>query len=157
MLLLSFNIGKERYALKADTVAEIAPLVELAAIPLTEQFIAGVFNFRGHPVPVIDLCQLYKGRQCKAQMSTRIIIVNYMGHNKQRNLLGLIAERVTESLNSDDLDFRDSGIRVANAPFLGPVANDENGMIQMIDTEQILPDEVAECLFSEQVATAAQR
>ena len=156
MLLLSFNIGKERYALKAEVVAEIAPLVELAAIPLADKYIAGIFNFRGHPVPVIDLCQLYKERKCKTQMSTRIIIVNYRGQNEQANLLGLIAERVTESLDSDDLEFKNSGVRLANAPFLGPVANDENGMIQMIDTEQILPDKVAECLYSEQSKTAAQ-
>jgi chemotaxis-related protein WspB len=155
MLLISFNIGKERYALKSGMVVEITPIVELTSIPLAERYIAGIFNYRGTPIPVIDLCELYKGHASKTQMSTRIIIIRYKGKNEHTNLLGLIAERVTESLNDENLEFMDTGIQIANAPFLGPVANDEHGMIQMVDTEQLLPDSVAETLFTELTTTVA--
>lgn len=149
MLLITFFIGQERYATQVDSVVEIIPLVTMKKIPLTEKYIKGVFNYRGNPVPVLDLCQLYADEPCQDKMSTRIMVVNFTDKNHNTHILGLIAEKITESLNMDIDKFKTSGINVENAPFLCGVANDENGLIQLIDTNKILPEKIADALFTQ--------
>lgn len=65
MLLLSFYIGDEKYAILAKDIIEILPLVELKKIPKAPDFILGLIDYRGTPSPVIDLCNLLESRNCK--------------------------------------------------------------------------------------------
>ena len=52
MLFLLFQIGQHRYALDSRRVAEVLPLVDIKEIPHAPAGVAGVFNYRGVPVPV---------------------------------------------------------------------------------------------------------
>jgi chemotaxis-related protein WspB len=155
MMLITFNVGQDRYAQKVHTITEIIPMVNLNKIPLSEKYIKGVFNYRGDPVPVIDLCELYTGEPCAERMSTRIIIVNYEDHNQQTHTLGLIAEKVTESINMDMDEFKPPGINIENAPFLAGIANDEHGLIQLVEPDKILPEDVSDKLFGQVDASLA--
>ena len=65
MLFLVFQLGPDRYALDAKRVAEVLPLVDIKSIPHAPNGIAGVFNYRGTPVPVIDLAQLTLGQPAR--------------------------------------------------------------------------------------------
>jgi len=77
MLLLIFKIGADRYALPASQMIEVVPLVNLKKIPQAPPGVAGVFNYHGQPVPVIDLSELATGTPAQARVSTRIMLVNY--------------------------------------------------------------------------------
>ena len=55
MLFLTFQLGVDRYALDAKRVAEVLPLVDIKQIPHAPAGVAGVFNYRGTPVPVIGI------------------------------------------------------------------------------------------------------
>jgi chemotaxis-related protein WspB len=61
MLFLLFQLGKERYALQASRVVEVVPLLELKQLPQAPKGVAGIINYRGRPVPVVDLCALTLG------------------------------------------------------------------------------------------------
>jgi len=154
MLFLLFQLGKEYYALEADQVREVLPLVGMKSIPHAPSGVAGVFNYRGLPVPAIDLCELTLGRQARKRLSTRIILVNYTGGNGESHLLGLIAERVTETLRRETNDFAASGIANDAAPYLGPVTADARGFIQWIKVDQLLPATVRELLFKQAVESS---
>ena len=78
MLVLLFYLGDVTYTIKCDKVREIAPMVALKTMPHAPDFFAGLFNYRGMIVPVIDLCQLIQGRPCQIRLSTRIILVDYL-------------------------------------------------------------------------------
>ena len=71
-------------------------------------------------------------------MSTRIIIVRYPDGNGTLHLLGLIAEKATETVRRDPADFTDSGVVNDDAPYLGPVATDPNGLVQWIEVTRII-------------------
>src|SRR5438105_11295634 len=77
MLLLTFKIGSDRYALPASQMIEVVPLVSLKKIPQAPPGVAGIFNYHGQPVPVIDLSELTIGIPAQARVSTRIILINY--------------------------------------------------------------------------------
>ena len=89
MLFLLFQIGPDRYALEAKRVAEVLPLLTVRALPKAPAGVAGVLNYRGVPLPIIDLSQLLADRPAPARLSTRIVVVN-CANGRQ---VGLIAER----------------------------------------------------------------
>ena len=147
MLLLSFHIGSERYALTATDIVEILPLASLKQIPLAPSFVLGLLDYRGMPVPIIDLCQLTEQRNCNKVLSSRIILVNYQGANKQFHTLGITAEKVTGTINIKHKDFYNSGITLEEAPFLGAVANKDDSTIQFIEVNNLLPQKIQSMLF----------
>jgi chemotaxis-related protein WspB len=147
MLFLQFQLGKDRYALDSGRVVEVLPLLGIKQIPQAPAGVAGAFNYRGKPVPVIDLSELALGRPARLHMSTRIIVVRYPDGNGIQHELGLIAEKATETVRRDPADFTDSGVINDGAPYLGPVATDPNGLVQWIEVTKLLPAAVRDVLF----------
>ena len=153
MLLLVFQLGGDRYALEAAQVAEVLPLVGLKQIPQAPAGIAGVFNYRGAPVPVIDLSLLTLGKPARQRLNTRIVLVHYPGDDGATHLLGLIAERATETLRRERAAFETTGVVNDAAPYLGPVTTDARGLVQWIEAKQLLPTSVRDLLFKQALET----
>ena len=154
MLLLCFSMGDERFALKASNVREIIPMVHMKKIPTAPEWVAGVMCYHGQMVSVIDLCALHLARNSERRMSTRIILVRFTAHDKVEHLLGLLAERVTKTLQRQAKDFTSTGVQTPDAPHLGGVASDQNGMLQWVDIDKLLPEKVQKMLFQDQRGTA---
>ncbi len=152
MLFLLFQLGKDRYALEASRVVEVVPLLALKQVPQAPRGVAGLFNYRGQPVPTVDLGALTLGHPASERLSTRIIIVNYPDGNGTNHLLGLIAEHATEIVRKEAKDFADPGVKLGGAPYLGPIAQDDRGAIQWIYENRVLPEPVRQLLFSERGA-----
>ncbi|BAZ50007.1 CheW protein [Nostoc sp. NIES-4103] len=155
MLMLLFNVGNERYAIATCEVVEVIPLVLLKTLPHKPEHIAGVFNYRGRIIPVIDLCQLMQGKPCGDNLSTRIILVNYCGHNHTKHILGLMAEQVVETLHKSESEFVDSNIEIDAAPYLGKMILDNQGMIQCIRIEYLLSQAEQVNLLPERLVNTA--
>jgi chemotaxis-related protein WspB len=155
MLFLVFQLGKERYALEANRVVEVLPLLEIRALPQSPSGIAGVFMYRGRPVPAIDLSALTLGYPAAERLSTRILVVNYPDSTGQVHLLGLIAENATDVLRRETEAFLSSGITIQAAPYLGPVITDSKGPIQWLHEERLLSEPVQRLLFDSPATLAA--
>ena len=142
MLFLVFQVGAHRYAIDAGQVAEVLPLVAITPIARASEEVAGVLVYRGAPVPVVDLSQLLEGRPAERRLSTRIVVVHYPlgkdGMNGETRLLGLIAEKATETIRREALEFVDSGVVNDRAPYLGSVAPDARGMVQRVEIGRLL-------------------
>jgi chemotaxis-related protein WspB len=151
MLFLVFQLGTDRYALQAAQVVEVLPLVNSKHVPRAPVGVTGVFDYHGTPVPLIDLTELAQGKPSRKWMSTRIILVNYRDKSGRVHLVGLLAEHATETMHRSEEEFADSGIAVADAPFLGSVLTDAAGIIQQIDIQNVLSESVGKHLFSERV------
>ena len=155
MLFLLFQLGNDRYALEANRVVEIVPLLSLKAIPQAPKGVAGMLVYRGRAIPALDLCDLTFGRPARERMSTRIIIVNCSEAPGHPQWLGLIAERATEMMQRDVQDFVEAGVK-PTAPFLGPVLVDERGVIQLLHAQKLLAENVRELLFAGELEGASQ-
>ncbi len=145
MLFLLLSIDSRRYALESQQVVEVLPLVVLETLPHTPEYIAGVFNYRGRIVPVIDLCQLMRSKPCYEHLSTRIILIKYNnseGDNSSESatshVFGLMAERVVETLRKSDTELIDPNIQIDAAPYLSKMIVDDQDMIQCIDLDCLL-------------------
>lgn len=149
MLILGLSIGDERYGIEATKVIEVVPLITLKKVPLADTSIRGIFNYRGHPTPVVDLCQLFENRDCINSLSTRIIIVEYKALSGIKRSIGLIAEKITNVMNCEIHKMENSGIHHDRNDFLGLIYTHNTEMIQLIDTSKILPDSISNQLMSE--------
>jgi len=152
MLFLLFQLGTDRYALDARQVVEALPLVTLKQIPHAPPGVAGLFNYRGKPVPAIDLNELMLRRPAAQRFSTRIVLVRYTGADRCEHALGLIAEHVKETVRREATDFVDDGIMTPSAPYLGPVATDASGLLQWVQVDQLLSQSLQDLLFQELTA-----
>ncbi|NUQ28380.1 MAG: chemotaxis protein CheW [Acidobacteriaceae bacterium] len=139
MLFLLLQLGDDRYALKANQIVEVLPLLQLKKLPQSPTGVAGVMDYRNSPVPVLDLSELAIQRPSKPKLSTRIVVVNLADGQDDVRLVGLIAENVTETLQRDPGDFVFSGIESSRTPYLGPVVMDTRGMIQWVKPAVLLP------------------
>jgi chemotaxis-related protein WspB len=149
MLFLLFQLGNDRYALEASRVVEVVPLLALKQLPQAPKGVAGIFNYRGRPVPAVDLCALTLNQPARERLSTRIIIVNLPDASGAGHLVGLVAEHATEILRREPGDFVESGIRLGSAPYLGPVLMDPQGPIQWVHEQRLLSEPVRDLLFAE--------
>lgn len=139
MLVLIFYLGDTMYTMKCERVREVAPMVKLKQVPHTPDYFAGLFNYRGVVVPVIDLRQLIQGRPCQMRLSTRIILVDYFKKDNAPYVIGLMAERVTEAVRKSEDAFVSPGLSTQDAPYLGGFVMEDNEMIQYIDLD-LLPE-----------------
>src|SRR6516225_3006193 len=104
-----FQLGKERYALEASRVVEVAPLLALKRLPQAPKGVAGIFNYRGCPVPALDLSELALGVPSSERLSTRIIVVNYHAPKRSSHNVGSIVEHATDTLRLGPIELVDPG------------------------------------------------
>lgn len=147
MLFLLFQVKDASYAVSAQDVVEVVPRVELLALPKAPAFVAGLLNYRGVAVPILDLCVLMHGQSCPAVFASRIVLVHYRHQQQTPRVLGLVVARVTETLERAAEDFHSSAITGNATPYLAEVTPYRDGLVQRIDVEQLLPAEVHNMLF----------
>ena len=152
MLFLLFRLGDDRYAIEARQVAEVLPMLSVKQIPQAPASVRGAFDFRGQPVPLIDLSQLALGRPARDHLSTRIVLVHCPDGRGGTRLLGLVAEHVTETFRRQASDFRDAGVDLPEARWLGPVASDAGGLVQWVQVDELLSPELRALLFPAEAA-----
>lgn len=149
MLFLLFELENDRYALDARRVVEVLPLVRITRVPHAPRGVGGILNYRGAPIPVIDLAELMLGRPARARLSTRLVVVHHSDEDGRERLVGLIAERATEVMRRPERDFVASGVAIDQTPYLGPIATDARGIVQLVDVSTLLPPAICDVLFKQ--------
>jgi len=89
MLFFLLRLDDDRYALDAGRIVEILPLVTVKRIPQAAAGIAGIIDYHGTPVPLVDLNQLALGRPARRRLDTRIVIVDYPDRDGTARWLGV--------------------------------------------------------------------
>jgi chemotaxis-related protein WspB len=159
MLLLTFQAAGQLYAVDAARIVEVVPRVNLRRLPHAPAFLAGVFEYRGDVVSVVDLGVLLGADPSPGRLNTRIILVDRAASAsrevadegdaeasskpRRRSLLGLIAEQVSDLSSVDPEALIASPVQIPRAPYLGRLAETEQGMAQLITVEKVLEESLA--------------
>lgn len=146
-LFVQFQIGNDAYLLDATQVVQILPLIDIKHIPGTPPGVAGAFNYRGASVPIVDLSDLALAEPAARNLSTRVILVRYPDAAGRERLLGVIAEKVTQTVKHELADFVAPGVASDAAPYLGSVCTAEGRLLQLVEVHKLLTAEVSEALF----------
>jgi chemotaxis-related protein WspB len=142
MKALVFHIGVDRYGLPLGAVERVLPVMELKQLPQVPALVAGVMDLHGDPVLVIDLARLSGLARGELMSDTRILLVQYP---KAGRLLGLLADQVEGIVDVDDATLKDDGI--AGPDFLGQVAPQPQGLLQLIVPGELLDAQVRALLY----------
>lgn len=140
MMLLMFKVNDNRYGIDVVKVVEVVPCVALQKLPQSPANIAGLLNYRGSVIPVIDSSRLLGDRDVRPCLSSRIIMVR--SEKMKASCIGLLAEHVTETLKIDNDKFTDTSIGEGSGALVDKVVLDEAGMIQHINTSLLVQDEL---------------
>src|SRR3981081_1245817 len=134
VLYLIIQLGGDRYALEAAGVTEIVPLVHLKMLPAAPAITAGLMNYRGTAVPVIDLGCLVVGAPTARTASTRIVIIRDPESDRSdpTESLGLLVPAATDTVRLDPDNFVFAGTRADASLYLGPVLATPEGVIQRL-------------------------
>ena len=175
MLLLTFRAAGNLYAVDVARVVEVVPRVDLRRLPHAPEFIAGVFDYRGTVVPVIDLGIRLGSDRCRDRLSTRIILVDSRPADREAReskddtaardfdqepavrqrrrqaaapwLLGLIAEQVSDVASVKPEQVISTSMQLPQAPYLGAIVDIDHQMIQLMATDKILDDSLRRAFF----------
>ncbi|RPJ55375.1 MAG: purine-binding chemotaxis protein CheW [Acidobacteria bacterium] len=154
MLLLLFEVGASRFGIEASEIVEVIPLVSLKKVPHAPDCVSGVFNYRGQIVPVIDVNALLGDKPARPLLSTRIILVRPPEAVGEERLLGILAERATETLSCRKEELQPAGITVEGARYLGEILPHPAGLVQRVTVDNILSDELKSMLYEQRAGDA---
>jgi chemotaxis-related protein WspB len=144
MLMLLFYVGQERFALDCELIVEIFPKVNLKVIQQESPYIAGLMNYGGIPVPVIDTVQLIENCPSGNSMHTRIVLFKYRSLESE-NYTGLICEKAISTIDVELSQFK-TALKSTEKPYLGGIYTDGPNSIQYFDIyaflKQLYPNEI---------------
>jgi chemotaxis-related protein WspB len=151
MLLLMLRVADDLYGIRAGRVAEVVPRVALRPLPHAPELLAGLFDYRGRVVPVVDLGLLMGRRAARDRLSTRIVVVDAAPeHAGARHLLGLVAEQVSDVKRFDDAQVVFPPMGLEQAPYLGALVRADDGLAQVIEVDRVLTPALRAALFGVQ-------
>lgn len=132
---LNFLLSKEEFGLRVDKIKEIIQMVEITAIPDSQEFVKGVINLRGKVIPVIDLA-LKLGLSNGTNDNNRCIIVTEMPGNK--GLAGIIADSVIDISFVPGQEIDDAVQGHLHADYIFGLAKTDRGVRILLDVDRTL-------------------
>jgi len=142
-LLLQFSAAGQLFVIESTQIVEIIPLVELTQVPSTANYIAGIFNYRGDLIPVIDISFLLFQKPAKELICTRIIITE-TEHHENKYYTAIIAEKVNQTITACKADMKQHNLANNDSPYIRNVFKYNNENIQLIDINKLVPARMTE-------------
>jgi chemotaxis-related protein WspB len=143
-LYLLIRLGADRYAIDAESVIEVLPIVRLKSIPSPPVGVVGMMSYRGIAMPVMDLNIIAFGTPTPERIMTRIVVVRHRQHDigTETALFGLLIPEVLQTAHFDATGFVRVGLASSRAPYLGPVLTTSEGMLQQLLIAPLVNEEL---------------
>lgn len=135
MLFLLSQVSSERYAIPADRIIEVLPLVTISRLPQSRAAVAGLLHYHGSSVLVIDLGLLVGSQPAPSRLSTRLVLLNVQAQGARPRPLALICAKATEMISIPSGSFESTSEATSSAPYLGPVAWDVRGVVRRVEVD----------------------
>ncbi len=136
---LFFRLHDEIFGVNVNNIVESIEMQELTPIPHTPEFMKGVFVFRGHVVPVIDLRKKFMIEEAPPGQK-RYIIISSFEIKEEQQTMGFIVDKLIDvvSLSEYDInDFPEIGSRY-NIEFVKGVVKYKDELTIILNIEKIL-------------------
>jgi len=136
---LTFQLGREEYAVDILRVQEIKGWERATRIPHASEYVLGVINLRGAIVPIIELRKRFALESTEFGPTTVVIVVKVTGADSERTV-GMVVDAVCEVYNIADADLKsppEVGASVETA-FVKGIATVENKMLIVLDIDRLI-------------------
>jgi chemotaxis signal transduction protein len=138
LLVVTFDLGSQRYGLPVAAVREVVRLPDLIVMAGASEALCGLLNLRGQYLPVLDGRALV-GAPVGYDLTNQIIIVGNIGGEGQHDgpALGLLVDRVLV-VGAYSHTRHIAIVKGTAAPLLGSVIDDEQGAVILLDWAELL-------------------
>ncbi len=133
--LLTFRLGKQRFAINVFKIQEVLQCPKLTQIPHSNSVVRGVATLRGKTVPVIDLSMAI-GKPAVKDLSQCFLIVTEYNRSTQGFLVACV-ERIV-NLNWGDVSPPPKGS--GRNSYLTAVTQLDNDLVEIVDVEKVLAE-----------------
>ncbi len=137
---LSFQLGKENYAISSPKIIEIQKAQYITPFPNVPNFIKGVISFRGSIIPVI--CLRYKLNLPINDSQKYDLIICDAILNKKKIMIASMVDNVTEILSADDEEIQpimQTSTSLNTDIFLGMLKTNEH-FTSIVDIDKIFTE-----------------
>lgn len=141
ILLILFDVSSQIYGIKSDCVLEIIPAIEPQPLEGMPPFISGYFDYRGQPVPIIDINRFISGVPAQILLSTRLILLKYSLSAKSDSPFGLLAEKMTNMIEVEEPELL-SCENLRLPAYVTWTLNKENKAIHCLDLPLLFPKDL---------------
>ena len=151
MLIVRFVLGDRAFGVRARDVREILPLCRTRPVPGTPAFVVGEFILGGSSVPLIDLRRWLDGVPARADLATRMLLVDWTGPGGS-GPVAFLGERVRETV---DVPRRAIAPRAVGQPgerVLGGTFVHGGVLVQLLEPAALLTTDLAAFLYPADVA-----
>lgn len=130
---LTFPLGEDILAIELEYVKEIIGIQAMTKVPKVPNFIEGVINLRGKPIPVISVRKKFGLEQIEFDYKTSFIIVEFKGTtiallvDLVRDVVDAKENEMSPYKNADDVN-----------QYLRSIAKINDETIMFIDCEKFL-------------------
>jgi purine-binding chemotaxis protein CheW len=141
--LVVFRLGPESYGLRLHEVREIIMVGQITPVPRAPHFVDGVLNLRGEVMPVVDLRTRFGLERVEPTSISRILITSIGGV-----FTGLVVDAVDEvrPVELNRFGPPPAVTAVGANRYIEKVARLDNGMIFLLELQQLLTDAETEQL-----------
>ena len=136
---LTFQLGREEYAVDILRVQEIKGWERATRIPHAPDYVLGVINLRGAIVPIIELRKRFALESTEFGPTTVVIVVKVTSPHGERTV-GMVVDAVCEVYNVPHADVKappEVGSSVDTA-FVKGLATVENKMLILLDIDRLI-------------------
>ena len=118
-------------------------MMPITPVPRTPEFVKGVINLRGKVIPVVDLRSRFGMEEIDYNERTCIIVVEVQAEERQKIIMGIVVDSVSEVLNIKDEEIEDTpdfGGTLDTRYILG-LAKVDGGVKILLDIDSVLSQE----------------
>lgn len=148
--LLTFRLGEALYAVHVYDVVSIAELKNFRTISGMSAFIAGIVQYEGKNIPVIDIKDRLGMAKTQITGKTCIVLVN-SGRHDSANLIGFLTDEVCDVIEVSDKQMEPPPVigHAFNPLFIKSVAHIDNGFVFIFNVACILDADQWKSLIEE--------
>ncbi|KPA10959.1 Chemotaxis protein cheW [Candidatus Magnetomorum sp. HK-1] len=138
--LATFYVSEALCGMDILKIQEINKNMEITPVPNSPEYVVGVLNMRGRIVTIIDVCKKLGLPKTKATSKRRNIIVY-----SQNEYIGMLVDRVAEVVPAEwtKVTPPPSNVRGVQGKYFEGVYKTKDGLIAILDVEEVLKDESA--------------
>ena len=132
--LVGFVIGDEEYAIPILNIQEIIKPIVYTRVPSTPDYVLGMFNLRGHVIPLIDLRRKFHIQPKNEDNETRYIVMK-----DGDNIAGFVIDKLTEAirLKSSQIDPAPETLKKEKGMISG-IGKRDNSILTILQVEELL-------------------
>lgn len=132
---LVFHIDDEIYGINSKRVAEVTANVGVTPLPSVPDWIAGIANWRGDIISVVDLRKLWE-KKSKSPKKSRLIILH---PNKNDSAIAFVVDKLSEivTLSVKDINFSAADFTDSYPTFFAK-ADYKSQSLYLLDIDKIL-------------------